>query len=431
MYRRPIDQTGRGFGVRLGLAILAGAATGCVNDLLEFDPGDRVESGSLEGPENAELLVRSAVGDFECAFVQYIVTTSQVTDEMDNSNLASTEAFQLDRRAINKERTHYALFPCGTHEGLLTPIQTARYDADQILGKLEEWTDDEVNPADPGRRTALIATAAAYGGYDYVLLGEGFCTATADAGPELTQAEVFALAEERFTRALAAVGTGGDADIRNLALVGRARARLNLGRTADAVADARQVTEGFEYFATTSAAAPRASNSIYQFNGVGAIITVGPAYLGLTFAGVPDPRVPVEDTGIDGSDNLTPLLLQKKYTSLDQPIRMASYTEAQLIIVEVTGGQEAVGIINALHDAAGLPHFASGDPAAILAQVIEERSREFFLESQHFFDVARLNLPLSPAVGAPYLKGGAYGDMRCFPLPDVERDNNPNASSGS
>ena len=53
------------------------------------------------------------------AIVQYIVTTSQVTDEMDNSNLSSTEAFQLDRRAVNKERTHYALFPCGTHEGLL------------------------------------------------------------------------------------------------------------------------------------------------------------------------------------------------------------------------------------------------------------------------------------------------------------------------
>jgi hypothetical protein len=131
--------------------------------------------------------------------------------------------------------------------------------------------------------------------------------------------------------------------------------------------------------------------------------------------------------GGPGGDNLTPLRLQQKYTSLDQPIRMASYTEAQLIIAEVTGGTEAVDIINALHDAVGLPHFSSSDPAAITAQVIQERSREFFLESQHFFDVKRLNLPLNPAAGTPYLKGGNYGDMRCFPLPDVERDNNPNA----
>ena len=425
MYTRLVK--GSRIAARLSLAMAAGFVTGCVNDLLEFDPGDRVESESLEGPENAELLVRSAIGDFECAFIQYIVTTSQVTDEMDNSNLASTEAFQLDRRAVNKERTHYALFPCGTHEGLLTPIQTARLQADQILVKLEGWTDEEVNPSNPARRTELIATAAAYAGYDYILLGEGFCSATVDAGPELDQDEVFGLAEERFTRALAAAEAAGDDDIRNLALVGRARARLNLGNTAGAVADARLVSEGFEHFATTSAASPRAYNSIYQFNGVGALITVGPAYLGLTFAGVPDPRVPVVDAGTTGSDQLTPLRLQQKYTSLDQPIRMASYTEAQLIIAEVTGGQEAVDIINALHDAAGLPHFSSSDPAAILAQVIQERSREFFLESQHFFDVARLNLPLSPPAGAPYLKGGNYGDMRCFPLPDVERDNNPNA----
>ena len=137
--------------------------------------------------------------------------------------------------------------------------------------------------------------------------------------------------------------------------------------------------------------------------------------------------MPVVDAGVPGSDQATPLRLQKKYTSLDQPIRMASYTEAQLIIAEVTGGTEAVNIINALHDAAGLPHFSSGDPAAITAQVIQERSREFFLESQHFFDVKRLNLPLNPAPGTPYAKGGNYGDMRCFLLPDVERDNNPNA----
>jgi hypothetical protein len=426
MGERLMNRMGRGTAVRLGLVFGAVAATACVGDLLEFEAGDRVESGSLAGPGNAELLVRSAVGDFECAFVQYIVTTSQVTDEMDNSNLASTEAFQLDRRSVNKERTHYALFPCGTTEGLLTPIQTARFQADDILGKLETWTDAEVNPADPGRRTELIATAAAFAGYDYVLLGEGFCTATVDGGPELTQAQVFTEAEERFTRALAAAQTAGDAAMRNLALVGRARARLNLGKTAEAVADAELVSAGFEHFATTSAASTRARNSIYQYNGVSALISVGPAYLGLTFAGVPDPRVPVVDAGGNGQDNLTPLRLQQKYTSLDQSIRMASHTEAQLVIAEVVGGQRAVGIINALHDAAGLPHFASNDPAAIRAQVIEERSREFFLESQHFFDVARLNLPLSPPVGAPYIKGGLYGDMRCFPLPDVERDNNSN-----
>ncbi len=412
--------------VPIGLACAGFALTGCVNDLLEFNAGDRVEASTLEGPESAALLVQSAVGDFECAFAQYIVTTGQVTDEIDNSNLASTEAFQLDRRSVNKERTHYALFPCGTTEGLLTPVQTARFDADDVLQKLDGWTDDQIDPADPTKRTTLIARAAAFSGYSHVLLGEGFCTAAVDGGPELTSADVLGLAEERFGRAIEAAQSVGSSPLLNLALVGRARARLDLGKTAEALADAQLVTPGFEYFATMSAASPRSSNLIYQFNGVSTALTIGPAYLDLSFNGVPDPRVPVVDAGKPGGDNLTPLRLQLKYTSLDQSIRLASYTEAQLIIAEVMGGQQAVDIINALHDAAGLPHFASADPAAIHDQVIEERAREFFLESQHFFDVNRLQLPLVPAPGTPYSKGGSYGDMRCFPLPDVERDNNPN-----
>ena len=33
---------------------------------------------------------------------------------------------------------------------------------------------------------------------------------------------------------------------------------------------------------------------------------------------------------------------------------------------------------------------------------------------------------LQPAVGAEFPNGGQYGDQSCFPLPDVERINNPN-----
>ena len=87
-------------------------------------------------------------------------------------------------------------------------------------------------------------------------------------------------------------------------------------------------------------------------------------------------------------------------------------------MAEVSGGQTAVNIINALHTARGLPAtFASNDPATIMAQVIDERKRELFLQSQRFYDINRFNLPLDPAPGTSYgYKGGFYGDMRCFPL---------------
>ena len=121
--------------------------------------------------------------------------------------------------------------------------------------------------------------------------------------------------------------------------------------------------------------------------------------------------------------------MTSKYSTLNSPVRIASYTEAQLIIAEIEGDASAVSVINTLHTANGLPSFTSVDPATIQAQVFEERRREFFLEGQHLGDLRRKDIPLSPAAGTPYFntaKGGVYGAASCLPLPDVERNANPN-----
>ena len=415
--------------VRLPFAVLATLAlsAGCVHDLLKFEAPDRVQSSILDGPANIPLLVNSAVGDFECAFQQYVIVTGQVSDELDNGNLASAEAFQLDRRSVNKERTHYALYLCGTEEGILTPIETARYDADQVLLRLAAASD-----ADVPNRTSLTATAAAYSGYSYILLGEGFCSAAVDGGPELTAAQVFTIAEQKFTQAITAAQTSGNASMLNLSYTGRARARLDMGNTAGALADAQLVPAGFVINAKTSGAATRAFNRVFASVNQNSSLIIGAAFRNLTYGGVADPRVPVANANRLASDNTNPMWIQNKYLSRDAPIPLASYQEAQLIVAEVSGGQTAVNIINALHTARGLPAtFASNDPATIMAQVIDERKRELFLQSQRFYDINRFNLPLDPAPGTSYgYKGGFYGDMRCFPLPDVERLNNPTLSGG-
>jgi hypothetical protein len=98
-----------------------------------------------------------------------------------------------------------------------------------------------------------------------------------------------------------------------------------------------------------------------------------------------------------------------------------------------------VDIINALHTAAGLPAYdGTGQTAAqVLAQVIEERRRELFMEGQRLGDMNRYKLPRLPADGAAFPNGGTYVSAACpgadaqgypfgFPLPDVERNNNPN-----
>ncbi|MGH7129873.1 MAG: RagB/SusD family nutrient uptake outer membrane protein, partial [Planctomycetaceae bacterium] len=84
-------------------------------------------------------------------------------------------------------------------------------------------------------------------------------------------------------------------------------------------------------------------------------------------------------------------------------------------------------LINALHDASGLPPFSSSDPQEIMDHIIQERSRQLFLTGHRVYDINRFDLPLIPAPGTEYpIKGGVYGDVRCMELPEVESVNNPN-----
>ncbi|HLA13483.1 MAG TPA: hypothetical protein VJZ25_00535, partial [Gemmatimonadaceae bacterium] len=60
-----------------------------------------------------------------------------------------------------------------------------------------------------------------------------------------------------------------------------------------------------------------------------------------------------------------------------------------------------------------------------LAELIDQRRRELFLESHHLGDVIRYGIDLQPAAGTPYHFGGVYGTQICLPLPAAERLNNP------
>jgi hypothetical protein len=363
--------------------------------------------------------VAGAVGDFECALGAYIVAGGLISGELaDASETASRWSY--DRRTINPAESHFSTFPC-VSIGVYTPLSTARWTADNALTKLEGWTDEEV----PGRQ-ALLAKAAAFAGYSLLLLGEGFCEAAIDNGPAMESVELFAAAEERFTKAITAAQAAGDNDLLNLAYVGRARSRLNRLDRAGAMADAALVPDGFVYLATADGTRDRRNNRVFAQNIAGRVVTVGSAYRNLTFAGVPDPRVAVVDSNQAAADQDTPWFVQTKYTDIASPIPMASWEEAQLIIAEATGGDVAVGIINVLHDRAGLPHYTPSAEAPIESQIVVERSRELFLEGQHLFDARRFGIQFVPDVGTPYPKGGSYGTLRCMPLPDVERLNNPN-----
>lgn len=411
------------------LALTAGIASGCsgaLDRLLSADSPSRVPAETLDEPRNASLAVSSAVTDFECALANYVVATGALGNEIADDNL-SAQLWGYDRRDVPAGGGISGVYSTSTctsgNVGLYTPLSTARYQADHVLENLEGWTD-----ADVPNRASLIARAAAYAGYAYVLAGEGLCSAAFDVGPELAPPQILALAEQRFTRAIAAAQASGNTEMLNMARVGRARTLLNLGKAAEALADAQLVPAGFAVNATYSDNSVRRYNRVYAAINRDATFTIQEDFRDVRTAGSPDPRVPVSFAGRNGSDQVTPLWVQNKYTSLSAPIPIARSAEAQLIVAEVTGGQTAVNIINALRARAGLPAFSSSDETEIRKQVIAERQRELFLESQHLADLRRYSLPFLPATGTPYppKAGGFYGSLTCLPLPDVERLNNPN-----
>lgn len=421
------SSTGRTWGwARAALPVLALLCFAACDSLLEVEAPSRIPAEGLEGPESASLLLNGAVGDFECAFNSYVVLGGIVGEEFIDAT-QTADRWPYDRREIQPSDRRYGEFDC-TALGVYSPFSTARWATENILTKLKGWTDAQV-----ANRGVMIATAAAYSGYSHLFLGEAFCSgvlldASLTPGGEVQRADVLRTAVDRFTEAIAAAQAAGNTDIANLALVGRARARLNLGEKAAAAADARLVSANYVKNISASTTASRRENRVFSQNNQGQSVSVGPAYRGLTFGGVADPRVKVTDTGRTATDG-TRIWQQEKYTSLSTPLPLATWDEAQLIIAEAEGGATAVGIINMFHTRAGLPAFSSSDPAAIQAQVIEERRRELFLEGHHLGDIIRYNLPLTPAPGTPFSKGGTYGpqgNALCLPLPNVERLNNPN-----
>lgn len=429
--------------VLFGAALLLGALAAC-NSLLDVPVPSRIPAGPLETPANAVLLANGAIADFDCALGSFIIVGGELTDELEDAT-ATAARWVYDKRSVPTDQQLYAIADCDD-EGTYIPSNRARESADNVLRILENATDEQL-PSGVSR-DSLIATLAAYAGYARIQLGEMFCSSvistlnpdgTITYGTELTPQQMFQSADSSFTLAIStAQASGNNQDALEMAYIGRARSELDQGLWDDAKADAGQVSDdmNYEHVSTASATTPRRENRVWaENNSVSIASSVGPRYQNMTYLGVPDPRVPTAATK-DTSESKLAEWEQLKYPDVSTSIPVAKWSEAELIIAEadVRDGDpaSAITIINTLHARAGLPPYAGAtDQASVLNQVIEERSRELFLEGQRLYDVIRNNLSLEPAPGSPYRNGGTYGadgSQLCLKLPDIERQNNPNLS---
>lgn len=410
------------------LCLLTATLSACsiFDGLLEVTSVDQVLASDLETPANAELLVRSAINDFDCAFSNYTLAGGLVADEV---AWGDNNSFDYERRTFTEVGGTYGTAPCSTGAGgqigVYASLSTARFGNNRAHELLTGWSDAEVP-----RRAALLAETSAYEAYSILLLGEAMCSLAIDTGPELSRPAAWAAAEAKFTAAIAEAAAANDPDLANFARLGRARTRLNLGRHNDAAADAATIPAGFVRQARFAGANWRSTNQLHQWIRIESRAAVDSFYWHLSVDGTPDPRVALTHTGqttLNGNQLVTP----NKYATPSSPMPIARWAEARLIIGEARLAANdpvgAIAIIDELRDAADLPNYSGGQTVeAVRSALLEERRRELFLESHRLGDLIRLNQPFRPAAGTPFRQGGSYGTMTCFPLPDIERRNNPN-----
>jgi starch-binding outer membrane protein, SusD/RagB family len=423
----------------LSLATIIASVIACtdITTLAQENPG-ALSGTTLYVPGNAQLIVNGAISDFECAYARYVVGSGLFADEL-SVGISQTANFDYDARRMTTNGS-YGTNNCGAtpsstqQPGIYTPLSTARATTDTAAANLEKWSDTDV----PNRQK-LLGQSYTYAGYSLTLLGESMCSAAINLGPEILPAALFTEAKARFDKAIPAATTANDAATLNLARIGRARALLDLGGPANlaaAAADAALVPATFVANTSPDAINARRQNALFINISQSSFSTVDTSFRNVLVPGgtTQDPRVIVTDLNRNGTATGSRIFLPGKSPTNATPMRIASYAEAQLIIAENAASLgDLPGAVTAINNArartAGVPPYvlpAGATAADVKTQIIEERRREFFVEGHRLGDLRRYGLTFLPAAGAPYQYGGVYGTLTCFPLPDVERINNPN-----
>ena len=436
-YRHPVSLI-----VGLGLVAVASVlACTDITSLKQENPG-ALSGATLYVPANAQLVVNGSISDFECAYARYVVGSGLFADELSVA-IANTANFDYDARRVLTNAPYgtanCAATPSSTQQpGIYTPLSTARATADTAAAYLETFTDAAVV-----NRTKLLGQTYAYAGYSLILLGEGMCSAAINLGPEINPAQIFAEAKSRFDKAVTDATAANDATTLNLARVGRARTLLDLGGAANlaaAAADAALVPATFVVNTSPDAINARRQNALFIAISQNAFSTVDTAFRNVLVPGgtTQDPRVAVTDLARNGTAVPSRIWLPAKSSTNATAMRVASYAEAQLIIAENAASiGDLAGAVTAINNArartAGVPAYVlpGGATAAdVKTQIIEERRRELFVEGHRLGDMRRYGLAFLPLAGSAYQYGGNYGSQTCFPLPDVERINNPTIAKG-
>ena len=427
------------------LAVFSGCS---LDEILEVHVPGKVLEEALSNASLADVLTTGVIAEVECSWNQYVAGASHHSDEYvpTSGNLTMRNWGQ---RKIYASDSGYSQGTCGGWGyPMFTPLHTARFQAQDVARRLGEFPAEEVS-----NLASLLATAATWGAFPLVAMGEGFCRMAIDGGGVLTPADVQAEAEQRFSTAISLAQAAGDQTLTMQGMLGRARVRIAKGDFSGAMADAGQIPDGFVVNVTRDAAESRRYNYYFErlnaptgFRAHGSVadnyqnLTIGADGMPTDGDGVKDTRVNVKTDGTQAADFATILYYHDKYNSRSDPLPLVHWHEARMYEAEAMAMQGdvagALGKINGLREAAGLPMVTAAVGAGgIMDLVKEERRRQLFVLGGHrLHDMLRFNVPFLGEPGSIHPNGldqtGAeYGNLTCFQLPEVEVKGNENISS--
>lgn len=431
-----VEATRRGvvrsrFGPRTAGLLVATALvlTGCNNALDVQNPG-AIQEGQLADPALVQLIVNGAIGEFQYAYGQYAQWSAVLGDEAftDHTNVDVRDFSEHnfgDLNTINSTSYEY--------------VQRARQSADDAADRLKSLVGATATS------DLNVARALAYGGYSYVLLGEGWCESPVNLSAPLPSDSLLRRAISHFDEAIA-VATAGNSgtnaaaaqDLINMSRVGAARAALKLGDLVLARTYASLVPASYEKLAYYS------SNTVRENNALNALTHASGASLGMytKFLGLNDPRVPQPAStqlGLTGGSIYTPLT-PYMYTGwvpsgsaspridVNSDIKFATGLEALYVLAETDGPTQATLDFVNQRRAVGGQGAVALTGTALMDELANQRARDFYLTGQRLGDLrryAKAGNDMFPTGKYPVFND-SYGTAKCLIVPLSEKANNPN-----
>jgi hypothetical protein len=412
--------------------------------LLDTQQPSVIDPGSLNSPAGAESLRNGALTDF--AFVKdgdgsqftdgLILVAGLLSDEFIHSTTPPSEQ-EIDQRTTSTINPSLS--------DVYRNLHKARAGAEVAAEALQKYlVDPSISPE--------IAEMQSISGYGYLYFGEDFCSGvpfgrvrgdTLTFGQPQTTKATFESALAKFDSALAHPGLSGDEDgsITNLALVGRARALLDLGRYAEAASAASAVPTEFQYVTEHADSPIKLQNAIWSYTNSGLwSVSDLEGEVGLPFRTADDPRVPYTDTEDFGLDLITPQFNLDKYPDASASVPVADGIEARLIEAEAQlQAPDYAGMTATLNDlrqtaiVPALPNLAvPGNKIAAEDLLFSERAFWLYATGHRLGDMRRLIRVYGRGAETvfptgDYHKNGTYGTDVNLPIP-IEEDNNPNST---